>query len=578
MKNNILINLFKKRRGFSDEEYELIKSRKTTYDYENSKLLDIDKACQILNDYKNKEITIIPDYDADGIMSGVIAYAGLSELGFHKTNIYYPSSDTGYGMSKDSLKEALLLYPNTELIFTCDNGISSIEAIDYALTLGIPTLVTDHHPEIERSSAIAIVNPHRLDEEYPFKGLSGATVVWKTLFNYSNIFDIEKRAQIIRLSVFAGISTITDVMPHLEENRPLINFMEKEINKTKSSFDKINNNTFCDSEVYRNSFLGLNLLVSTLSNNNNNALESDFIGYYLGPCLNSSRRVTSQSSYAFNVFIESDLDKKREYISYLIELNSSRKNHTAIIWEDFKSKIDNGYTGLFFGTDFESRGYSGLVASKITTYINKPSIVLYKDIKNPTYYSGSGRSPSWFDLTHHLAKIKSENPTLDFTFGGHSVACGISVEESHMTILENHLIEESIKVISEIIESGNENILSPVDLNLSILNSSDKKYDMNIDNQNSNIVFEFIYEILSLKPFGNGFESPRVSLTIDLELFKTWNIGSEKQHTKLKHKSLPLEILIWNDLLPSSERVITLHGSFSINEFRGESLINFTRN
>ena len=156
----LLHEIFRKK-GIDNEFFEKIE------DVRHKTLKSLPDLAAKLYDAKLKGlvVTILPDFDCDGIMAGLVGYLSMLELGFN-VRLYTSGPKYGYGFSKEVIDELLEQHPDTDVIITCDTGISCLEGIAYAKDKGLAVYVTDHHPEVERSSADLIVNPLRLDEEY----------------------------------------------------------------------------------------------------------------------------------------------------------------------------------------------------------------------------------------------------------------------------------------------------------------------------------------------------------------------------------------------------------------------------
>ena len=166
-----LLNLLLEKRGLTWSDYVEMDNP------DHADLLDIDKMADELDDiYKNGEkIVILPDFDMDGVMSGVVLHAGLSELGFN-SELYIPSSTNGYGFSRDDINLLIERHKGVKSIITCDVGISEFDSIKYARELGLKVFVTDHHvPQSGHLLANVAVNPNRVDDTYENKSICGGS-------------------------------------------------------------------------------------------------------------------------------------------------------------------------------------------------------------------------------------------------------------------------------------------------------------------------------------------------------------------------------------------------------------------
>ena len=164
---NRLVELTFKNRGYSSEFLREMECA------EHGDLKDIDRLAVRLKEIhdEGRHITVLPDFDMDGISAGTVAYAGLSELGFD-VSLFIPDPSKGYGFNEDTIKELLKKHPRTQTILTCDTGISCYEGINYCKDRGIEILVTDHHIQEAVSEADIIVDPCRMDDGYEHKAFA----------------------------------------------------------------------------------------------------------------------------------------------------------------------------------------------------------------------------------------------------------------------------------------------------------------------------------------------------------------------------------------------------------------------
>ena len=195
---------------------------------EHAELLDIDTMARELNVIREsgEHLVILPDFDMDGIMSGTLGYAGLSELGFN-VDLYRPNPSDGYGFDEDTIRDILVKYPDVDAIISCDTGITCYAGAEFATDKHIKVLITDHHKQelddTKSLDALVVVNPNRLEDTYKNKGVCGAHVFYQVLQYYADTYGtLSQRENIRRLRVFAGIGTISDVMPLVYENRDLV--------------------------------------------------------------------------------------------------------------------------------------------------------------------------------------------------------------------------------------------------------------------------------------------------------------------------------------------------------------------
>ncbi|AYF54681.1 single-stranded-DNA-specific exonuclease RecJ [Clostridium novyi] len=417
---------------------------------------------------EGKKIVVYGDYDADGVTSTAILYKGLLEL--HANVEYYiPDREAeGYGMCSNRIK--ILKEQGTDIILTCDNGISAVEEVKLAKDLGMKVIITDHHElpfkdehgkrEYILPNADAIINPKRNDCEYPFKMLCGAGIAFKFIQAlYTNVGIEDKEAY--KFIELAGIGTICDVVDLVEENRII----------AKNSLKMISNTTN----------LGLKSLIDVLGINNKE-VKSYNIGFMIGPCINATGRLDT-AALSVELLITNDEERAKELANILNNLNKTRQEMTMRNVEEIIDVVENSSFKedkvlVIYKEDIHE-SIAGIVAGKIREKFNVPTIILTKGKEMP---KGSGRSIEEYNLFEELLKCKD---LLD-KFGGHPMAAGLSIKEENINELRQRLNENCKLTDNDIIPKI----------------KIDKRIPLNIVND------ELISEIEVLEPFGKGNSSP----------------------------------------------------------------------
>ncbi|EES90579.1 single-stranded-DNA-specific exonuclease RecJ [Clostridium botulinum D str. 1873] len=417
---------------------------------------------------EGKKIVVYGDYDADGVTSTAILYKGLLEL--HANVEYYiPDREAeGYGMCSNRIK--ILKEQGTDIILTCDNGISAVEEVKLAKNLGMKVIITDHHElpfkdehgkrEYILPNADAIINPKRNDCKYPFKMLCGAGIAFKFIQAlYTNVGIEDKEAY--KFIELAGIGTICDVVDLVEENRII----------AKNSLKMISNTTN----------LGLKSLIDVLGINNKE-VKSYNIGFMIGPCINATGRLDT-AALSVELLITNDEERAKELANILNNLNKTRQEMTMRNVEEIIDVVENSSFKedkvlVIYKEDIHE-SIAGIVAGKIREKFNVPTIILTKGKEMP---KGSGRSIEEYNLFEELLKCKD---LLD-KFGGHPMAAGLSIKEENINELRQRLNENCKLTDNDIIPKI----------------KIDKRIPLNIVND------ELISEIEVLEPFGKGNSSP----------------------------------------------------------------------
>ena len=418
-------------RGYKDEKSARDFVRKSQEVLHSSFLLnDMKKATKrILTAVGNKEkITIFGDYDVDGVTSVCILKLYLEKIG-GQVDYYIPNrKGEGYGVSCHAID--LLKENGTGLIITVDTGVTAINEIAYASSLGIDTVVTDHHEcADELPDAVAVINPKRKDSTYPFQHLAGVGVVFKLLCALEadrvecDIWEATRNIA-YEYSDLTAIGTIADVMPVIDENRIIISLGLAQAEKT----DKIGLSTLID--ICRNGE------VKNSRYKSKKRISSGFVGFTLAPRINAAGRI-STASIAADLFLEKDKAKAQEYAMELCEINRERQateNRIAdIAYEIIENNNYVGKSIFVLDDDNWHNGVIGIVASRVSDRYGVPSILItFEDNEDPydpeAVGKGSGRSIGGLNLVNALNSCSD----LLEKFGGHELAAGLTIKRKNL--------------------------------------------------------------------------------------------------------------------------------------------------
>lgn len=348
-------------------------------------------------------IAVFGDYDCDGVTATVIMYDYLKSIGAD-CFYYIPNRESeGYGMNRAAVD--YIKNKGAGLIITVDNGISCIDEIDYASSLDIKTVVTDHHiPKATLPNAVAVVDPHRADCPSSFKEICGAQVAFKLI---CVLEDKEPEELLPRYADLLAIATVGDVMPLNYENRSTV----------KIGLNKIRTNPRT----------GIAALMSVAALNRNE-INSTKVAFGIVPRINAAGRIGSADT-AVELLLCTDMLKALEIADGIDKQNSERQSLEKKIFSQAVNIIEkNGYNHdrviVVCGEDWHG-GVVGISASRIMEKYGKPTIVLSADGEN---CSGSGRSYSGFSLFDAI----NECSDLLTKFGGHELAAGLSLELSNL--------------------------------------------------------------------------------------------------------------------------------------------------
>lgn len=561
---NYLLRKTFENRGYTDSFLSSID------DSSHDRLKDVDFLISRLKQIHDSgfRIVILPDFDMDGICSGVTGFAGLAELGFN-VGLYIPDPNDGYGFNEYVIDKIISMYPDVKAIISCDTGTSCTAGINYAVSKGIEMLITDHHKQkFVVQNATCIVNPMRMDETYAHPSICGAYVFYQVLEAYAESYtDRDMLEQIKRLRVFAGIGTVSDMMPVLYENRQLL---RDAINICRLLFSDNDSSILqyihgCD--IYRRAFWGLFYVFSGFATmgdiESTSDIDEEFFGYYFAPMFNSVKRMDGDMSMAFGMFFgNTPLDN----FDYLYQLNEKRKTEVKMFLKEL-GEINQPYAPyVYFST--ARPGILGLLAQDVMKVSGVPSIVV--SARDNGRFAGSGRSPVWYpflDLTENVFLQGDDT----FFAAGHNPAFGVGFSDEHyIQMLYDFLSKDVVTVFSSL------DVTEAVpDFVISTLGDGDIGLDI--------VMFaEYLSELHGRRPFGVGFEKPRITLKFKVNEGAWKVIGQMKEHLKI---SLPMgfDVLVWNraDAMPDdlkSDSVVELSGYLSMNYFRGVHSVSFVGN
>lgn len=470
----IIARLMRNRDVIGDEAIDFYLNGTVEDLYDGLLMKDMDRAVDILKEKieEGKKIRVIGDYDIDGVNATYILQQGLAGLGADVDTDIPDRIKDGYGLNQMLIDRAL--EDDVDTIITCDNGIAAMNEIAYGKENGMTIVVTDHHevPYLEENGkkkyllppADAVVDPHRADCEYPFKGLCGAAVAYKlveVLYRVSGKSEQEVEHLQERLMENVAIATIGDVMDLVGENRV---FVKKGLELLKTTKNE-----------------GLHALMQCTGVDTAN-LNTYHIGFVIGPCINAGGRLDT-AKRALELLNASNRREAVTLAADLKELNDSRKEMTeegveeAVRQIESSSWKDDQVLVVYLPKCHES--IAGIIAGRIKERYYRPTFVL---TKGETGVKGSGRSIEAYDMFAEMSHCRE----LFTKFGGHKLAAGLSLEEEKVEVFR--------KRINELAD------LTEEDLQMKV--SIDMRLPFPYINE------ELIHELKILEPFGKGNGKP----------------------------------------------------------------------
>lgn len=451
---------------------------------------DMDAAVDRLNDAMGhkERILVYGDYDVDGCTAVALVYKFLRQF-YSNIDYYIPDRyDEGYGVSKkgiDFAKET-----GVKLIIILDCGIKAIEEITYAKEQGIDFIICDHHvPDEVMPPAVAILNPKRPDDSYPFKNLCGCGVGFKFMQAFAKNNNIPF-SRLVPLLDFCAVSIAADLVPVVDENRILAFHGLKQLNQ--------------------NPILGLKAIVDICGLNGRELSMSDII-FKIGPRINASGRMENGKK-SVDLLVEREYSLALDQAKHIDEYNEQRKDVDRQMTEEANQIVarlesQKHQSSIVLYDEHWKKGVIGIVASRLTEIYFRPTVVLTRDENLAT---GSARSVAGFDV---YAAIKSCRDLL-LNFGGHTYAAGLTMKwadvkefrKRFQAYVEEHIEPEQREAILDI--------------------------DAVIDFKD--ITKKLHTDLKRFAPFGPGNPKP-LFCTLDVYDFGTSKVvGREQEHIKLE--------------------------------------------
>lgn len=455
---------------------------------------------------KQNLIIVYGDYDADGVTATAVLVEVL-KIFKAWADVYIPArTSEGYGLNKKAIDE--LHGAGAKLIITVDNGIRNRVEIEYAKSLGIDVIITDHHepPQDEKDWPDCLTINPKTEKNYQHKYLAGVGVAYKfakALISKAKLEDKYKEKLEEKILDLVAVGTVADCVSLIGENRILVNEGLKILNQRKR--------------------LGLDELmkISQGSTSLYKKINSLNIGWQISPRLNSAGRL-DHANTAYELLITTDKKEARDIAEKLNKKNSERQKITENIITDCKKIINQEMADdkvlILCSPNIEDEsadswpeGVVGLVAGRLCEAYGRPVMAITK-IKNEI--KGSGRSIDGFDVTKAIEQVKEHLEK----FGGHAAACGFTVKS-----------EKDLPLFIEKIKKGADKILSKDDLG--------QKMVIEAELEIGEASEELIESLDKFEPFGEDNERPKFlsrSLTIADKIF----MGADNQHVKFRFGSI----------------------------------------
>ena len=485
---------------------------------------------------KQERMAIFGDYDADGLTSTALLVNFFSELGIPV--LYYIPDRISEGYSLNTQAIDRLARQKVKLIITVDCGVSNQREIEYAQSLGIKVVVTDHHQVPENFTPVCpVINPNRPDSDFPFRELAGVGVAFylaagiRSCIRKKGWFKLAAEPDLKQYLDIVALGTVADMVPLVDQNRIIV----------MAGIDMMKTSRWLGIEAMKK-ICGLD----------NQAITSGDVAFKLAPRLNAAGRIGDNKT-GIKVLVTENYSEAVNTAKALNNMNSERQRIESKIIEDIESTLipkldlENKKILLLAKQDWH-KGVLGIVASKLLERYHRPTVVL--TIRDGIA-TGSGRSIDGFNLHESMTLLQH----LFKKFGGHYHAAGCTLDRNN------------IESLSQGLEDIAQNVLKDEDLVPSItVDDCLKLSELNIDTVN---------DIRSLEPFGSGNPEP-VFYSGDLEVIDSRIVGENHLKLRIRQADSIQEAIGFNlaNMQPVQGSSINMVYSPEINTWNGNEKVH----
>lgn len=427
---------------------------------------DMERAVERISEAveNGRYIAVYGDYDCDGITATALLYSYFQDIGA-RVMYYIPDRDQeGYGLNKMAIDRLNRL--GVELIVTVDNGVSALEEVDYANSLGIDVVVTDHHqPREVLPRAAAVVDPHRKNCLYPCKNLCGVGVAFKLICAMEG--DIGCTEILEHFAPIITLGTIADVVELTGENRTIVKAGLRNLADTEN--------------------VGLGTLME-LAGLSGRKLNATALAFGLVPRLNAAGRI-GKADLAVELLLTDDPERAAELAGQINSYNETRKNLVDAILQDIDRMTAEDPSLLeqrllILCGDGWHHGVIGIAAAKLVERYSKPCLLISREGEEAR---GSARSVEGYSMIGAISRCSAWLTR----YGGHDQAAGLSLHSSDIEAFRQAMLEDARENfdIMPVDELSIDLIMAPEQINL-----------------------RSVQDFCCLEPFGCGNEAPVVML------------------------------------------------------------------
>jgi single-stranded-DNA-specific exonuclease len=500
-----------------------------------SSLDNIDDAVALLLKYRDARILVVGDFDVDGATSTAVMLRCLREFGFAFVDYLVPNRfEFGYGLSPEIVEVAKKLEP--ELIITVDNGISSIAGVAAARKAGIDVLVTDHHlPAEELPAANVIVNPNLPDSTFASRNLAGVGVAFYLMAALGRVLEQEGYSGAAKIPAtyldLVALGTVADVVPLDHNNRILV---QQGLNRMRAG----------------HTVAGIEALLTQSGRQVSRVVSTD-LGFAVGPRLNAAGRLEDMS-VGIECLMTDDPDVAGQHAALLDEINKERRSIESTMKDQAFAYVDSLDTRKWPACvcvyeESWHQGVVGLIAARVKEKCHRPVIAFARE--GDGSLKGSARSIAGVHARDLLEAVSSTHPGMIDKFGGHAMAAGLTIAESHYGEFKDAVAAQMKRLYPDADFSGaivSDGVLPDTALNLS-----------------------FAQALRNAGPWGSGFPEPTWSG--DFEMVEQRTVG--ENHLKMRLRPVDggtvVDAIAFNQAGTAYRGIVQLAYRLDVNEWRG---------
>lgn len=492
----------------------------------------------------SEHITVYGDYDADGVTSSALLFRALRHLKQPDAPLDYHIPHRlrdGCGLNLPALD--MLKARGTSLIITTDCASSDVEQVDYARSLGIDVIITDHHhPPAQLPAAYAMVNPWRPDSTYGERYLCGAGIAFKLAQALYRSYQYPQETELDLLDLVA-VGTVADIAPLLGENHTLVRLGLQRLNATRKP--------------------GLQALIR--SANLQRTIRERDISFAIAPRINAAGRM-KEARIAFDLLTTDSAGEAAIYVAELDQLNQARQQETEALMKYVREQAQQQPTKpvvLVSGDDWHE-GLIGLVAGKLSEEIKKPVLVLSND-PGKQVSRGSARSQQGFNLIEALRAFAHNLER----YGGHAQAAGFTIRSEYIEALHDHLVGWK--------ENGGM-VIAPASESIELLEQANGVADQETVEESPRSVQQMVDIVITrdlinydlyqklrlLSPFGSANPEPIFKME-HLRLLDARVTGFNRQHLRLRLSNTSNKTQYQGTLMRGADRQSSLSGIEFVN-------------